>query len=494
MYPSDVPFPVYYITEWFSDKWNPLDYGQDFDFNRSFFEQFKELSDKVPRFHAFIDPTVSFNSDYTNAVIGMKNCYLVTQGTDCENCFYSRGIHDSKDCCDCLRTNKSELCYENINAFQNYKCFYCQDCSNCAECYFSSDLRGCKNCFGCHSLQQKQYCIFNKQVTQEKWRQFMKEVSFGYSETEKYKKRSEKIRLQIPHKHAHLLNCDNCTGDHLVESKNAKQCYDSKALEDCSYCYEMTLGAKDCFDFSMTGRDCELVYEAMGCGYSTKNSAFISNCRQNVFGLYYCDSCFPQVNNCFGCIGLKNAQYCILNKQYSKDEYEKMVAKIIGHMSSIGEWGENLPAELSPFAYNRTLAFDYFPLKKDEATARGLKWQDKEQFEYDGEFIEANPDIKAYDEQAEVNHLLAGVLKCEMSGKPYKINPLELAFYIQNGLPVPQKHYETRYLDRIAKRNPRQLYHRKCMNEGCENEFETTYAPDRPERIFCETCYQKEII
>ncbi len=27
----------------------------------------------------------------------------------------------------------------------------------------------------------------------------------------------------------------------------------------------------------------------------------------------------------------------------------------------------------------------------------------------------------------------------------------------------------------------------------CPNEFETSYAPDRPEIIYCEKCYQQEV-
>ncbi len=31
------------------------------------------------------------------------------------------------------------------------------------------------------------------------------------------------------------------------------------------------------------------------------------------------------------------------------------------------------------------------------------------------------------------------------------------------------------------------------MKEGCQNEFETSYAPDRPEIVYCERCYQQEV-
>ena len=37
--------------------------------------------------------------------------------------------------------------------------------------------------------------------------------------------------------------------------------------------------------------------------------------------------------HCFGCVGFKHKQYCILNKQYTKEEYEKLVQKIIKQMN-----------------------------------------------------------------------------------------------------------------------------------------------------------------
>lgn len=35
--------------EWFSDSWDALEYGQDFEVSKNFFEQFHTLQKKVPR-------------------------------------------------------------------------------------------------------------------------------------------------------------------------------------------------------------------------------------------------------------------------------------------------------------------------------------------------------------------------------------------------------------------------------------------------------------
>jgi len=200
---------------------------------------------------------------------------------------------------------------------------------------------------------------------------------------------------------------------------------------------------------------------------------------------------------------LRNKQYCILNKQFTKEEYEKKVGEIIEKMRSDGEWGQFFPMSMSPFGYNETLANDHFPLTKEEAKKLGAKWQDNDYNpDFQGEYYEPDDDIKTYQDDSKANELLRGVLKCEISGKPFRIMPQELAFYLKNGVPIPRKHYDVRYMERFKTRNPKTLYHRQCMceesdhgHEGrCPNEFETTYAPDRPEAIYCQSCYEKIII
>ena len=65
-----------------------------------------------------------------------------------------------------------------------------------------------------------------------------------------------------------------------------------------------------------------------------------------------------------------NQDYCILNKQYTKLDYETTVAKLIQHMIDTGEWGSFQPASMSLYGYNETVANEYFPLEKEEAIKR----------------------------------------------------------------------------------------------------------------------------
>ena len=85
--------------------------------------------------------------------------------------------------------------------------------------------------------------------------------------------------------------------------------------------------------------------------------------------------------------------------------------------------------------------------------------------------------------------------------RAYKITINELNLYCQLGVPLPRLCYICRHEARLRKRNPMKLWHRTCMcdklnheHDGkCQNEFETAFAPDRPEMVYCEQCYNKEV-
>lgn len=185
---------------------------------------------------------------------------------------------------------------------------------------------------------------------------------------------------------------------------------------------------------------------------------------------------------------MKRKKYCILNKQYTKEEYEALVPKIIEHMRKTGEWGEYLDPSLSTMGYNETLAQEYFPLTKEEVLQRGWKWfeEDEKKDSYLGPPVNLPETID--DVQDDICNK---ILQCEKTGKPYKIIPQELSFYRRMKLPLPRHCPDQRHLDRLSQRQPRQLWERTCQK--CSNPIRTTYAPDRPEIVYCESCYLKAV-
>ncbi|MFA5829391.1 MAG: zinc-ribbon domain containing protein [Candidatus Gracilibacteria bacterium] len=485
IYSPDKSVKVYCHKCWWSDKWDPMKYGRDFDFNRPFFEQFKEMMLEVPVISINMHDD-NVNCDYTHLSSGNKNCYLIFAASDSEDCFYTTYIQRCKDVSDCFFIFDSELCYECIDSYNCYNLQHSQICQNCRDSYFLYDCKGCSNCFGCVSLKNKEYYIFNKPYSKEEYFKKVQELLKDRASFEAAREKFYALKKSIPHKYYAGISNENVTGDHVFFSKNSEECYDSTYLEDCKWCVWFHR-AKDCYDCYAWGLPAELGYENQLCGNGFYNVKFSAYCGNNIKNLTHCYYCFAGSGDLFGCIGLRRKQYCIFNKQYSKEEYEKLSARIIEHMKETGEWGQFFPAQLSPFAYNETVANEYYPLSKEQILQKGFKWKDEESItKYQGAKIVIPEKISNVDES-----FANKILTCECCGKNYKLVSQELKLYKKMNIPVPLKCFNCRYKARFDLRNPRKLWTRNCAK--CGAEIKTTYSPDRPEVVYCEKCYEKEV-
>ena len=472
---------------WWSDKWDPLAYGQEYDFQKPFYEQYKKLSKRVPR-ESLINAN-SVNCEYTHLAADNKDCYLLFESSNNERCNHSYWMQLSKDCLDCAFVNNSELCHEVFVAYNCYKLFFSKECRDCTDSYFLQDCVGCSNCYGCVGLRQKQYFIFNKQYPKEDYLKILEEKKeqIRNGDTAVLLKEFKDFALKHFNKYAYIQKSVHSTGNYLLNTKNCIQCFHGDEAENCKYGYHVWRNAKDTMDVSTAGRDIELAYESINIGMKNYNIKFGIQDWNGNNNLTYCESCSGS-SNLFGCISLNKKQYCILNKQYTKEEYEKLLPKIIEHMKSTGEYGEFFPTKISLFSYNETVAQDHFPLSKDEVLKQGFSWRDQE----------------------EKNVTIGGdIIGCSHKGKcqdhctiGFKIIQAERDFYEKMGLPIPTLCPNCRHYERLKQRNPLKLWHRQCMcdkpnhghSEKCSNEFETSYAPDRPEIIYCEECYQQEVV
>lgn len=480
----DKPYKVYEKDVWWSDQWDPLELGRPYDFSRSFFEQLQELRIAVPRISLFSKG--GENVDYTNHATYNKNCYLLFNATLCENVHYSTNyVVSCKDCGDCYSIDHCELLYNSFLCQQCYNSVDLVNCKNCTDSAFLYDCRGCKNCMMCWGLRNKEYCIENKQYTKEEYEKIMK--SFDLGSFENYKKLQQRFKDVVgqnaPHRFAIIDQSENCTGDYIIQSKNTQDSFYAVACRDSRFIYD-GFGHSDSYDCYECAFETERQYECYACNY-TKFSYF-SHVTHESNAMYYTDYCFNS-HDCFGCVSLKRKQYCILNRQYSKQEYEDLKARIITQMKETREWGEFLPSSYSTFAYNESVAQDFLPMTKKEILSRGLEWKEPEnQSSHQGEPYQIPDHIKEVED-----HILTATLKCDVSGKYYKIIPQELAFYRQLNVPIPRRCFDQRHQDRLYWRNPRSLYERHCTS--CAREIQTTYPPDRPEKIYCQDCYEKAI-
>ncbi|MES2023866.1 MAG: hypothetical protein V4439_04235 [Patescibacteria group bacterium] len=496
IYRDDVIFPVYCHECWWSDKWEASTFGRDFDFSRPFFEQFKDLHDVVP--HVALVGSNNENCEYSNQLQNNKDCYMVSATNGSEKCMYGNWYQeDCYFCSDCYMVEKFEYSYECMSSARCSKSSYLKDCSNCVSCYFSEDCRGCNNCFGCVNLRNKSNCWFNKQLSPEEYQNKLKSFLWNHENIEWAKKEIKKLSLSLPKKYYHGSNNVNFSGDYLENTANTKESFNCRRNKDTAYLQD-AWEAEDCRDITEILSN-ELSYQIQGCAFIRNSISIRSSFHMS--DSYYCDMC-NTLSECFGCMGLRQKEYCILNKKYSKEEYFVLKEKIIEHMKKTGEWGEFFdPKIIAPFAYNESVAYDYFPLSKDEALKAGYAWYDRPERNYQIT-METAQIPKTINETTD--DILGQIIKCSSQNNStvnispncstaFRIVNLELSFYRATGMPIPQKCPACRREERFAIRNPRELWHRQCMNNGCKNEFETSYAPERPEIIYCEQCYQKEV-
>ncbi|GHV23890.1 hypothetical protein FACS189428_7800 [Clostridia bacterium] len=140
----------------------------------------------------------------------------------------------------------------------------------------------------------------------------------------------------------------------------------------------------------------------------------------------------------------------MFNKQYSREEYEKLVASIIEQMQMRKERGEFFHPSLSPFEYNETVANDLYPSNFEQVVSVGFNWSQYEAPQPTAERVMLGKDLPMRIEEVGED-ILQAVIACEVSGKLFRIQPRELAFYRQLGIPLPKKHPDVRNEERLRR-------------------------------------------
>ncbi|OGI91368.1 hypothetical protein A3A09_01870 [Candidatus Nomurabacteria bacterium RIFCSPLOWO2_01_FULL_42_20] len=489
MYNPKSPYTVYCHECYNSDSWDPRDYAMDYNESKPFFEQFGELIKKVPKMTTYITTGLgpNVNSDYTNTAGGNKNCYMVFNSGLNENVLYSRGVTSCRDSLDMYFTTEIELGYELVNTHKASKIIWSKNNPACLDCAFLLNCSGCTNCFGCVNLRNKSYHFFNQPLSKEEYQDKVNKIMGSYREMEKFRKEFEDFSLQFPRRENNNLKTVNCVGDYITEGKNLFNCFEVAEAEDCKNMFSAKK-IKDSYDVIGHGYYSELLLECNGTGISSR--VIGSSNVENGNNLEYCYFLMPNNKYCFGCNSLRNAEYCILNKQYTKESFDKLRTKIISELKEKNLYGLFMPPELSPFAYNETVAQDNMPLSKEEALKQGWRWEDNLQK------TEGKETLKPEQIPDHIKDVQDGITKeilvCISCNRNYKIVPDELLFYRKMNLPLPRKCFSCRHTDRIRRRGPMKFWTRHCAK--CNKIITTTFAPDRPEIVYCEKCYQSEVV
>ena len=524
-YPENVPFPVYTQPEWHGDGWDALSYGRDYDFNRPFFEQFLELWKVVPRPAKSI--TIIYNSDYSNNASDLKNCYLVFNTTGAEDSAYGNAMSHCRNSFDLSHCRHLELSYQNFWGLNSSRAIYCSQFAESTDIYFCKNVRGCNNCFGCVGLRGKSYCFFNEQLTKEEYQKRIAQYDLGsHAGLQKAVAETQAFWKKLPVKYMEGMRNQDVSGGYISMSKNVKNSYLIVEGEDMRYCQYMDEPSpKDCYDHLIWGHTTSLSYECAMTGESN-NTRFCLQTYTNIEDAEYAEYCRSS-SHVFGCISLENKKYCILNKQYTKEQYEELVPKIRQQMldmpykSRAGHsyrYGEFFPPEFSPFGYNETLAQEHFPLTPQLAGMQGFNWKEIERKNH----TVTLPHAQIPDHIKDVtDDILKQVLGCTHEAAcdhgctgAFRIIPQELQYLRKMSLALPRICVNCRHRERISQRNPIPMYPSSCTCAGTQSEnsiyknvaththgenkcpvtFETTFKPESDAMIYCEQCYNTEMV
>ena len=360
-----------------------------------------------------------------------------------------------------------ENSYECIDCTWWYQNKYCRNSNNCKYCISCNDCEWCDFCYWSNNLTNQKHCINNKQVSEQKYNDFMNQnnIYIWYNLTSNIKKNI-------------YIQSEDCIGNQIVLSKNAINCFDVVLNQDTKYIYNAgkTIDSYDCSD---SNPRTELSYESIRCQWY--NLLFTNNIFDKSSYIYYSDSCFS-CQNCFGCIWLRNKQYCIFNKQYTETEYSDLVGKIITYMSSPrpaddplfkgeSERWEFFHPSLSPFGYNETVAMEYYGVISEDYNKISEDWIYKDQnlptssewnllksywykwSDYEAPVLQVDNKINGADLPDNISEIKDDILKtaiiCEISSKPFRIIPQELVFYRKHNIPLPRRHPDQRHADRM---------------------------------------------
>lgn len=292
----------------------------------TFLKEFKKVSLSFPKLpdHILSSQDCTF-SDYVFWSKNLYNCF------DCAKCSDSSYIYDSilcANCFDCDYAAECELCYESENPFKCFNCEYLSDCSRLRDSAFSYACTDCHDIFGCVHLKNKSFCIFNRQFSEAEYREKVK--AFKNLSAEQILQMVDELEKKYPWTQTFEGNNLNSEyGNYIYQNKNCYLCFDAFKDENCAYLFD---ASHDSHSYDLTySYESNLAYESVDCDrmFNTAFTAYCDKCADSSY-LFNCADC----KNCLGCVGLAHKQYCILNRQLSKEEYEKVSGPIFSALKN----------------------------------------------------------------------------------------------------------------------------------------------------------------
>jgi hypothetical protein len=484
--PEECPFPVYDYMYFISDEFDATSFERKYDETQSTFAQLLDMRKDFPM-PSFLnrDPSC-INSDYSNGGRNLKNGYYVFGCYDSEDVWYTGLAKECREIMDSRVLSSCDQVYRSMFSDHIFKSSFCYFSKDCTDSMFLFDCRNCTNCFGCVNLRGGKYIVYNEQLSKEEYEKFMASP-LSIDDIKKHKEKFWKLIKSLPVNASRNTSVENVTGTLLRNTRNAFDTTDTDNSEHLRY-VDGGLSHKDSMDILYSGGNSSLLYGTVNVGSQSSNVKFSVSSKFST----NCEFIFNSKNldNCFMCFGLQNKSYCVLNIQYSPEEYFALVDKIKSKMLQDGEYGDILGLEFSAQAYNFSIGQIMYPLndieiiklggyvaKEPETNAGSVKLLSVS--ELPQTIGEVADDITNY------------AIKCELTGRPFRIIQSELQFYRKMKLPLPYVHPGNRLQENLALAPIGKKYSSICAK--CSKKINSIFDPKEDFILYCEKCYQQEV-
>jgi hypothetical protein len=306
------------------------------------------------------------NSDYADMIHSWKNIYLsVISVYGCEDILYSFSTRENtkRVLSSIMVFESSEDIFQSAGIIGSKWVFYSKFVTNSNAIWFSSNMIWCTECIFCNWLTNQSYCIENIVYSKEE-----------YSEKKK-KLLSDK---KLYDSHYYMLpvkwSCFWSTNVHwsfVIDSESVENGYYSYNIHKARNIFFLWWknGNENAYDMfvwwavqwnHMYATQWAWNSEQIYCSAIINDSSF----------LFYCVGCI-WCSFCLWCTWLQNKSYCILNKQYTKEDRYIKVDEIFWAMHADWTLWEFFPASMNPFYFNDTAAYLIDPsFTKEEVAAK----------------------------------------------------------------------------------------------------------------------------
>ncbi len=473
--------------EWFAKDFAEL--SLNLDLNRSFFDQLIELRKKIPssagRNYKEAENSISVVS------LGDVNSYFVVLSRS-KNTLFSVSALDTESSAEVYNSSGITNSYQIVHSERIFNSQYIRESRDCLNCAFLFDCRNCENCFGATNKRNAKYVWFNEQLIQSEWEKRRAKVDLGSrSQVTTVLKQFDELVKKAPWPENFNEHCENSSGEYLTKATN------------CESVYYADGGARDEFHTSWSLGNCERNAYASSMSNSTENylSCDVVECNHTRYSyllmrcrnLEYSTECYD-CEDCFGCVGLRRKKFSILNKQYTEEAYWKKLDELKCAMLARGEYGEFLPAKMSPAYFPEGGSVRYY-LADPMSFAKAVN---AHQFEADAEGALGETSSNATD-LPDANTIPDSIDNLDDSwiGKPvydsayrrpFSLFAPEVALYRKLRIAPPISHHVKRVLDLTRLSNTGVFEKSQC--ETCRKEVMISRNPTYPDRnILCKPCY-----